>query len=239
MVVIAISLVGIGALGAGIGDGILEVKAEEWFPEQAGKPLLGIEPLPPLDDWAVLGVSTIPLALGHLAKNDAAKSLGVGMTVYSGAMLLKNVIVRTSRQLGVFRALDMTPLLYESYSQGPQMAVQAIAPTLIPTILLTVLNREIDGLESVEGMELPVGTEIRVAGTLYDESYNPLNNKPVHIYHKLGGASFSRISIASTSNGNFVYTYTLDEVGTHTFYCEFLGDSQYEGCAKKVFARAR
>lgn len=239
MVVIAISLVGIGALGAGIGDAILEVKADEWFPEQAGKPLLGIEPLPPVDDWAVLGASLIPLGIGHFAKNDAVKSLGVGMALYAGPMIAHHMIVRASWQLG-YKTFDMTPLLYESYARGPNMAVSAIAvPTKIPTILLTVLNRRIDGLESVEGMELPVGTEVRVAGTLYDESYNPLNNKPVHIYRSIGGGPFIRISIASTTAGNFAYNYTLAEVGTHIFYCEFLGDSTYEGCAKKVFARAR
>ena len=235
---VVINIVEGAFISAGL-DGLLEAKSGDWFPEHADKPLLGIEPLPPLDDWAVLGVSTIPLAVGHLGKNEAVKSLGVGMTVYSGAMLLKNAIVRSSSKLGVFRALDMIPILYESYSQGPEMIVSAITPALIPTILLTVLNREIDGLESVEGMELPVGTEIRVAGTLYDENYNALSNKTVHIYHKLGGGAYSRIASASTTNGNFAYNYTLNEVGTHTFYCEFEGDETYEGCAKNTFARAR
>ncbi len=135
--------------------------------------------------------------------------------------------------------LDRFPLLYESYSKGPEMAVSAKKTA---TILATALGKIQDGVwTSLEGKEVPVGTSVRISGTLYTGAYVKLPiSTTINVYHKLGTGSYSKIASPSTdSNSNFHVEYTLAEVGTHTFYAEFPGDDAYEGCAVKAFAKAR
>jgi len=104
-----------------------------------------------------------------------------------------------------------------------------------PTKLLTTLGRSYDtSWESIQGKEVRAGTVAEIRGTLYDQSYNALANKSIKVYHKLGTGSYALLATVYTNSyGNFLVTYTLTQ-GVHTFYCEFEGDSQYEGCANEL-----
>jgi len=120
-------------------------------------------------------------------------------------------------------------LLYESYSF--KRAVKGRFQKT-PTRLLTTLGRTVGTTwSSIQGTEVPAGTVAEVRGTLYDQAYNPLANKPIKIYHRVDTGAYSLLTTLYTdSYGNFVLYYPLPQ-GAHTFYCEFEGDSQYEGCA--------
>jgi hypothetical protein len=83
-----------GATTTAILDGILEAFSGEWFPEYAGKPLFGVEPLPPLDDWAVLGVPAAIYLVGRFAKKEPLETFGLGGLTYAGPMIIHHMIVR-------------------------------------------------------------------------------------------------------------------------------------------------
>ena len=138
----------------------------------------------------------------------------------------------------VVMGFDRYPILYESYAKGPEMAVTAKKMT---TYLLSTLSRKIDTtLETIVGEEVPVGTVAIIGATLYDETDKTVPNKPIDIYHRLGTGAYSKIGTQTTdAYGHIGMNYTLAEMGIHTFYCQFPGDAQYEGCAKSSFAKSR
>jgi len=100
-----------------------------------------------------------------------------------------------------------------------------------PTKLMTTLGRTIGTTwQGIQGTEVAAGTVAEVRGTLYDQSYNALASKAIKIYHKVDTGAYSLLTTLYTDNyGNFVLYYPLPQ-GAHTFYCEFAGDAQYEGC---------
>jgi len=133
--------------------------------------------------------------------------------------------------------LDRFPILYESYSKGPEMAVTAAK---VKTILATALGRIVDGTwESLEGKTVPVGTSVRISGTLYTDAYAKVGSgKTIVVRHKVGTGAYESISWPVTDeNSNFALNYTLVEAGVHTFQAEFGGDDAYEGCEKQVFTK--
>jgi len=138
---------------------------------------------------------------------------------------------------------DRFPILYESLARGPEMAVTA---KKMPTRLLTTLTRVVDSTRvSVAGAELPTGTPVDIMGTLYwVDTAGGLNaveaGKTINIYRKIGTGAYSLVKTATTdSSSNFKTSYTLAEIGIHTFYAEFPGDDKYEGCRKAAsFAKA-
>jgi hypothetical protein len=75
-------------------DAILEAYSGEWFPQYAGKPLFGFEPLPPLDDWVVLGIPAAVYLVGHFAKKASVKNFGLGGLLYAGPMIIHHIIFR-------------------------------------------------------------------------------------------------------------------------------------------------
>ena len=90
----AISELSGGALSTGILDGILAIIFDMWFPQYAGKPLFGFEPLPPIDDWLV---GAAPLLTGIAATQLKSRDLmrvGVGGALYWGAMIIHQMILR-------------------------------------------------------------------------------------------------------------------------------------------------
>lgn len=86
-----------GAVVAGIVDSVFE----GYFmahPEMVGQfPFVPtIDPLPPADDFMVLGISAVPLLLGAVMKNKLLTSIGEGMICYSAPMIIHHTIVRAS-----------------------------------------------------------------------------------------------------------------------------------------------
>jgi hypothetical protein len=80
----------LGAFSAGILDGVLEGVYLAKAGELAGKfPYVGIEQLPPGDDWLVLGASAAAFLLGRAAKRENVKAFGKGMLLYSAPMIAK------------------------------------------------------------------------------------------------------------------------------------------------------
>jgi len=140
-------------------------------------------------------------------------------------------------------ALDRFPILYESLAKGPEMSVTA---KKMPTRLVTTLGRTVDGVwESLAGKEVPTGTVVEIAGTLYwVDAAGVLTKveggKTINIYRKVGTGAYSVVKTVTTdAASNFKTTYTLAEMGIHTFYGEFPGDDRYEGCAQRAFSRVR
>lgn len=106
-----------GALTGGGVDATLQITTDAYLPEVSNIPLFGIEPLPPLDDWAVLGISLIPLLVGKYAmKNGKNKNtvmdFGLGMALYSTGMIVKETIVRAS-------LMTATQAGYTAMGRGP------------------------------------------------------------------------------------------------------------------------
>jgi hypothetical protein len=83
-----------GAISTSAFDGILEVFADIWFPQYAGKPLFGFEPLPPIDDWLVGAAPLLTGAAATQLKNKDLMRLGVGGALYWGAMIIHQMILR-------------------------------------------------------------------------------------------------------------------------------------------------
>jgi len=83
-----------GAVTTAVVDSILEGYSLEWFPEYAGKPLFGVEPLPPVDDWIILGVPAVLYLAGRFAKKASLKTFGLGGLIYAGPMIIHHMIVR-------------------------------------------------------------------------------------------------------------------------------------------------
>ena len=52
-------------------------------------PFVGVEQLPPGDDWLVLGVSALAFVVGRQAKHEGLKAFGRGMLLYSAPMIAK------------------------------------------------------------------------------------------------------------------------------------------------------
>jgi hypothetical protein len=137
-------------------------------------------------------------------------------------------------------AFDRFPILYESLAKGPEMSVTA---KKMPTRLVTTLGRTVDSTwESLQGKEVPTGTVVEIAGTLYwVDATGGLNKaeggRTINIYHRVGTGAYSVVKTVTTdAASNFKTTYTLAEIGIHTFYGEFPGDDKYEGCAQKAFS---
>ena len=86
-----------GALTAALVDAALEIYTCSDTKPWADKPLFGVEPLPPLDDWLVLGISLIPLLYGHFSHNYTIKTIGEGMTLYAIPMLTRVMACRVTR----------------------------------------------------------------------------------------------------------------------------------------------
>jgi len=70
----------------------------------------------------------------------------------------------------------------------------------------------------------PLDVELR--GILKDENDTPLNGKSVNIY--MNNQLIATVTTAQV--GAFIYRLTLRDPGTYTFYAEFTGDTNYEGC---------
>lgn len=80
----------LGAFTAGILDGVLEGIFLANPAEVGGKfPYVGIEQLPPGDDWLVLGISGVSYLLGKRAKKENFQAFGKGMLLYSAPMIAK------------------------------------------------------------------------------------------------------------------------------------------------------
>jgi len=80
----------LGAFSAGILDGVLEGVYLAKASELTGKfPYIGVEQLPPVDDWLVLGASAAAFLLGRAAKLENVKAFGKGMLLYSAPMIAK------------------------------------------------------------------------------------------------------------------------------------------------------
>jgi len=99
-------------LGGGLLAGLIDVGLEMWAegpPAQPwhGKALGNIEPLPPPDRWATLGISAIPWLLGTYMRMEAVKNVGQGMMLYSVPMILARTIVRAAELAG--RASPTSP----------------------------------------------------------------------------------------------------------------------------------
>jgi hypothetical protein len=56
-----------------------------------------IDPLPPADDWIVLGVSAVPYIYGKATKHEKVKDIGGGMLAYAIPMIIHHTIVRAAR----------------------------------------------------------------------------------------------------------------------------------------------
>ena len=85
-----------GAVGASLIDAALEgysvaMGADGTFPF-----VPTVEPLPPVDDFIVLGISGAAMALGAVTKNKMLSDVGEGMVLYSAPMIVHHTIVRAS-----------------------------------------------------------------------------------------------------------------------------------------------
>jgi len=109
-----------GAVGASLIDAALEgysvaTGADGTFPF-----VPTIEPLPPADDFIVLGISGGLMALGAVTKNAMLSDVGEGMVLYSAPMIVHHTIVRAS-WMG-------QPVVAVSVPQDPRLRLRHRAP---------------------------------------------------------------------------------------------------------------
>ena len=86
-------------LGGGLLSGMIDAALEAYFvanPEMANKFLYvpTVEPLPPADDWIVVGVSAVPYIYGKYGRKATAERIGGGALKYGAAMILHHIPVR-------------------------------------------------------------------------------------------------------------------------------------------------
>jgi len=85
-----------GAIGTGVIDAILEgiyqSNPEEWTGKFPYLPT--IDPLPPLDDWIVLGIPATIYGIGRWRKNKKIEAVGLGGLLYAGPMIIARTILR-------------------------------------------------------------------------------------------------------------------------------------------------
>jgi len=140
------------------------------------------------------------------------------------------------------------PLIYENvFSKSPE---KSVAAALKPTDLgLDLLDEA--GVNSVVGKSLYVGTKISVDAWMVwidaggGRNTSGMSGKVVNVWHKVGTGAYAKIGTitlgtwpaGSGNEGRLIYTLT--QAGTHTFYAEFPGDSEYAGCKKAVLAFAK
>jgi hypothetical protein len=121
----------IGGVALSAVDGIVEAYPEIYPPGiyDKGWP---VEPLPPADDWIVLGASLGTLLLGHYIKQDLVKAAGEGMTLYSAPMMVHEVMVRAARMAAKPTAVAVAPPrpVYVPPAPAPVPAPKAPAATL-------------------------------------------------------------------------------------------------------------
>lgn len=129
------------------------------------------------------------------------------------------------------------PILWEQvFSKSPEVGLTAQKK---PTKMFISLWNEA-GTERMEDKTVYVGTTILVRTGLFREPwYTGLDGKRHIIYHRLNTGAWEKI-FDRTVTGNFAEVkYTPASAGKHSFYSEFPGDAEYEGCSKavRVFAR--
>jgi len=130
------------------------------------------------------------------------------------------------------------PITYEHvFSKSPEVAVSAVRKPTKMDIWLS------DPAETTryEGKTVTVGTQIKVGTALWREPwFTSLGSKKHIIYHRLNTGTWEKIGEGTASTlGEFSVIYTVTTAGKHSFYAEFPGDAEYEGCTKavRVFAK--
>lgn len=101
-------------------------------------------PIPDVPDLATLGISSIPWAIGILAKNKQAKEIGEGMLAYSIPMTVYEIIVKVCQGAPAVASarsyVPSRPGLSAQYSYRPKVvagpyAGGITAPKFIPGVL--------------------------------------------------------------------------------------------------------
>lgn len=128
------------------------------------------------------------------------------------------------------------PILYP-FSKSDEAKLTAVK--IGTKVAIGITRKDVPG--SVIGQSLPVGTELKIWSVIYPapDYVGALSGKRHIIYHKLDAGAWEKLLdkvVSGTSE--FVY-YMLAKAGVHTFYAEFPGDDQYEGCSEAVQAFVR
>jgi hypothetical protein len=123
-------MLGGGILSATI-DGIMEAvyasDPAKWTNKFPFVPT--IDPLPPADDWIVLGVSAVPYIAGKATKREKLGDVGGGMLAYAIPMVIYKIIVRAAQMtVTPARAVRATAPVRVSPSM-PAPTPTAITPT--------------------------------------------------------------------------------------------------------------
>ncbi|GAI80756.1 unnamed protein product [marine sediment metagenome] len=130
-----------GAGASAIADGIMEFVYNRDSAYWTGRfPFIPtIEPLPPLDDFLVLGGSVATWLLGAW-KNEKVKEVGEGATIYATAMILHHIIHRSAFVLPLAApaaAAEVPPTVAERLARKgytPTKAVQLRNGRYTPTM---------------------------------------------------------------------------------------------------------
>jgi len=90
------------AITAGI-DGAIETVWASDTAKWSGKfPYVPtIDPLPPVDDWIVLGIPTAITLAGHFAKKEKVRNFGLGGLLYAVPMFMHHIIIRSAAAAGL------------------------------------------------------------------------------------------------------------------------------------------
>jgi len=131
------------------------------------------------------------------------------------------------------------PILYENYSKSAEAKVTA---TQKPTEMRIYLWNEAVK-ERMEGKTVYTGTPIIVRVGIFSTIEGIwVTGRTITIYRRINTGAWENIGtvVADPAGpGTFDKKVTLLAAGTHTFYCEFAGDTYYAGCSKAVRAFAR
>lgn len=143
--------------------------------------------------------------------------------------------------------VNEVPILFENvFAKSSEKIVTAQKKAT--TIIFDIYNPPlpIRGMGTIiSGTSVQVNKIVALSASLYSKATTPitlLTGKIVTFYHKLDTGSFESLGTATVDTYGYAeMTYTLAKAGEHTFYAEFAGDSEYEGCSKgaKAFAKMR
>ena len=125
---VVVGAIATGAVDAGVEafSGELDRWGQSWgFPAWAGRPLFGVEPLPPLDDWLIDLVGPGATALiGAIAKNKEVTNAGIGGLIFGVPELLANMVIRTKQKFTIPAFTPPPTPSAQRYVQGPRYIVR-------------------------------------------------------------------------------------------------------------------
>jgi len=119
---------------------------------------------------------------------------------------------------------------YSPSSDETYFTVSAVPVRLLTTMGLAIMDLALTTIF----YEVTAGQSVYLRARLIDENGNPVVGRQITAWVIEPDGVRRELGIATTdANGVALFSETPTKVGSHTYYAEFTGDDQYEGCTEE------